>query len=277
MSGPPPARPFLGGGVGLRVASSLVMAPLALGAVWAGGIIFAAALALCAVLLADEWGRVAEGARGVQDGLRVAGLLLAILLGFGGDWTPAWLCLAATALLGVIAGLLRGGSPAAAFKALAGTAYVGVPVLALLALRLEGVPGLGLMLWLLLVVWAADSAAFAAGRTFGGPKLAPRISPAKTRSGLYGAVAGAALTGALAALAIGLDGSVLAWALGGALTGFGAQVGDLMESAIKRHFGVKDMGSLIPGHGGLFDRLDGLMFVAPPFALALAALGEWQI
>ena len=147
----------------------------------------------------------------------------------------------------------------------AGAAYIGLPVAALLWLRLGTGQDRETALWLLLVVWATDSAAYAAGRLVGGWRLMPTISPNKTWAGLIGGIAGAALVGAAAGAVLGLDARILAGA--GALLALVAQGGDLLESAIKRRFGAKDSGTLIPGHGGLLDRIDGLMTAAPVAAV----------
>ena len=117
--------------------------------------------------------------------------------------------------------------------------------------------GAGVVLFLLAVVWSSDVGAYVTGRLFGGPRLAPSISPGKTWSGAAGGLASAVLVGAAAAgLGWGHVGLVM---LAAGVLGIAAQIGDLLESAVKRHFGVKDSGRLIPGHGGLLDRLDGLM------------------
>jgi phosphatidate cytidylyltransferase len=113
-------------------------------------------------------------------------------------------------------------------------------------------------MWLLAVVWAADICAYFAGRVIGGPKLAPRISPKKTWAGLWGAVAGGAVVGLVVGYLAGSAGFLRLVVLGGLLA-IVEQLGDLFESALKRHYGVKDSGRLIPGHGGVLDRVDGLV------------------
>jgi phosphatidate cytidylyltransferase len=137
-----------------------------------------------------------------------------------------------------------------------GFLYIAVPTLALLVLSWAWFE---LVFWLMLVTWSTDIFAYFAGRSIGGPKLAPRISPNKTWAGLFGGMAGAAVVGALAAWLLGLD-PVFLYA--GAPLGFLAQMGDLYESRVKRRLGVKDSGHLLPGHGGVLDRLDGLLPVA---------------
>jgi len=122
-------------------------------------------------------------------------------------------------------------------------------------------------------VWSTDIGGYVAGRTIGGPKLAPRISPNKTWSGFAGAIVGAVIFGGLVALLFGAEMPLLAGAFAGVLA-IVAQMGDLFESAIKRKFGVKDSGRLIPGHGGMLDRVDGLIAAAPVLAVFHSTLGE---
>jgi phosphatidate cytidylyltransferase len=126
------------------------------------------------------------------------------------------------------------------------------------------------MMWLFAVVWAADICAYFTGRLIGGPKLAPKISPKKTWAGLWGAVAGGFIIGIAAAYAGGSASLFLAAALG-AILALVEQGGDLFESALKRHHGVKDSGRLIPGHGGVLDRVDGLVAAALFLALVILA------
>jgi phosphatidate cytidylyltransferase len=143
--------------------------------------------------------------------------------------------------------------------------YVGVPATALLWLR-DVAHGDRLVLWLFIVVWATDIGAYAVGRLVGGPRLAPRLSPHKTWAGLGGGIAAAAAAGAAAARGFASADAAILTVLSAVLAVV-AQIGDLVESAVKRHFKVKDMSSLIPGHGGLFDRVDGLLAAAPAVAL----------
>ena len=153
-----------------------------------------------------------------------------------------------------------------------GPVYVGLSCLAILWLRDDSEPGLHGVLWLLGVVWAADSGAYAAGRLIGGPKLLPVVSPNKTWAGLGGAVGAGAGIGF--ALAIWLEArSPALGALAGVLVGIVEQLGDLLESAVKRRFAVKDTSALIPGHGGLLDRVDGLMLASLLLAAAALARG----
>ncbi len=152
-----------------------------------------------------------------------------------------------------------------------GFLYIGVPSLALLWLRAEGDVGRHTVFWLMALVWAADSGAYTFGLLIGGPKLAPRISPKKTWAGFGGGVFCAAAAGAVGAFLLGKDNLLPLSALSAALGGV-SQLGDLLESWVKRHFGVKDTSNLIPGHGGLLDRVDGLLAGA-----TAAALLSWAV
>jgi phosphatidate cytidylyltransferase len=152
----------------------------------------------------------------------------------------------------------------------AGALYVCVPMLSLLYLREQGGVGLLLAFWALGLVWATDIGAYFVGRSVGGPKLAPRISPGKTWSGLAGGVVAALVFGFLLHVWAGLP--VRLAAASGLLAAV-AQAGDLFESWLKRRAGVKDSGTLLPGHGGLLDRLDGAVAAAPLAALLVALPG----
>jgi phosphatidate cytidylyltransferase len=143
--------------------------------------------------------------------------------------------------------------------------YALAPAIALLWIRERDAHGLELLLWVFLVTWSTDIGAYFAGRTFGRAKLAPSISPNKTWAGLYGGIAAAALVGGAWVLATGLGRPLLILA---PLLAVAAQAGDLFESWMKRRAGVKDSGNWLPGHGGLLDRLDGLVPVAVLTAIA---------
>lgn len=140
-----------------------------------------------------------------------------------------------------------------------GFVYALLPALALLWIRERDAHGLELLLWVFLVTWATDIGAYFAGRRFGKAKLAPAISPNKTWAGLYGGIAAAAVIAGAWTIATGLGKPLLLLA---PLLAVAAQAGDLFESWMKRRAGVKDSGKWLPGHGGLLDRLDGLVPVA---------------
>jgi phosphatidate cytidylyltransferase len=240
----------------VRLASALILGPVALLCVWRGGTAWALLLGVTMLGMGLEWARLAKLPRlGWYPALPV--LAWAVTWQFG--LTAGALALLCLTLLA-----------AAAFGrfAAAGLPYIGVGGLALLWLRLIPAQGLQDTIFLVAVIWATDIGAYVVGRLAGGPKLAPRISPGKTWSGAAGGLLCAGLIGlALAHLRL----AALPAAL---LLSVFAQSGDLLESAIKRRLGVKDSGRTIPGHGGLFDRLDGFLAAAPLAAiLALGALG----
>ena len=188
----------------------------------------------------------------------MAAVLAALAAGAIGLYAVAGWLVAAGAM-GALVLALRVESPRSAWYAL-GVVYAAVPCLALMWLRQDPQFGLAVTLWILTLVWATDTGAFFAGRLIGGPKLAPVISPKKTWSGLLGGMTAAALVG-VAAAALREDWTPGALAAASIVLAVIAQGGDLLESSIKRHFGVKDTSNLIPGHGGLMDRVDGLLTV----------------
>lgn len=150
----------------------------------------------------------------------------------------------------------------------AGFVYALVPALALLWIRERSPIGLELLLWVFVTTWSVDIGAYFSGRAFGGPKLAPTISPNKTWAGLVGGMLAAAVLGGLWATLLHLPAALLWLAAPFAL---GAQIGDLFESWLKRRAGVKDSGTWLPGHGGALDRLDGLVVVATLTAAVMIA------
>lgn len=152
---------------------------------------------------------------------------------------------------------------------LLGVPYIGLSVIALIWLRGDADYGFLAVLYLFVTVWTVDIFAYISGRTFGGPKFAPRISPKKTWSGFIGGVSAGAIAGMVFGQFIG-DTSLVVIGFVSLVIGIISQLGDLFESAFKRHYNIKDASNLIPGHGGLFDRVDGLMFGA--IAAALIAL-----
>jgi phosphatidate cytidylyltransferase len=147
-----------------------------------------------------------------------------------------------------------------------------LPSIGLLWLRGDTLSGAATVLWLLTTVWAIDTAAYAAGKLIGGPKLAPAISPNKTWAGLCGGIAAGALVGSIAGALVSPPEIVDVALLGGVLA-IVEQTGDIAESYAKRRFGAKDSGSLIPGHGGLLDRLDGMLAVTSVVVILTLAHG----
>lgn len=256
-----------------RILSAVVLVVPTVAATYWGGPYFAALLIAFAVVMAWEWDRLCGGGRFRLSGavlmLVVAAVTLASAIGSY-----------ATALAAVLVGLLLALAvghvqrrPKAVWTAL-GAVYIGLPIVALLWLRGEDDAGRAMVLWLLAVVWATEIGAYGCGRLAGGPRLAPRISPKKTWAGAIGGVLAAALISAAAASAAPADGGGIV--LFGVSLSLAAQAGDLVESAVKRHFGVKDMSNVIPGHGGVFDRVDGLLVAGPVAAGLIWASGGLQ-
>ena len=214
-------------------------------------------------------------------GGRFAGLLLrvlsAVVLGplllaavwFGFPWIDLVAALAAPVMIFEWSRLTRG---APVLRVLAWT-YGLAAIVALLWLRHQPAFGRETIIWLLVCIFATDIGAYFVGRTAGGAKLAPRISPGKTWSGLIGGMAWAAVASAAAGYAFGL-GETVHLAIAGAVLAVVGQAGDLLESAAKRRAGVKDSGRLIPGHGGLLDRIDGLMAVLVAAGIARLIAGD---
>lgn len=252
--------------VATRIVAGIALGLPVLLVVWLGTPAFEVMVALAAGILAREWVGMTGSGRSSWGGLLLGGVVIvavAIAAGLG--------IAAALAVLAVGTGLVVLATRGAPWMTL-GALYIGLPSIALIWLRNDPVTGRDVVIWLLLVVWASDIGAYAAGRLIGGPKLAPRISPNKTWAGLIGGIAAAAATSA--AFAAAVDGaSPGAAAVLGGLLAVVAQLGDLAESWVKRRFGVKDSGRLIPGHGGLLDRVDALLAVILVVACIAAADG----
>ncbi len=267
---PPAASPRWGRAFRLRVLSAMVMTPVAVLAIYYGTPWFEAMVCLAAFLMAREWAHVAAPAapRTVVLAFCAAATGLT-LLGMSALSFPLLALLLAAVALGI--GYLGRGRGLASGRWIAlGVFVVALPCMTLVWLRGNSADGRMIVLWLMLVVWATDTGAYFVGRIIGGPKLAPRISPNKTWAGLLGGMLAAFGVGVIVAV-FGTGQPLLLGLLSAALA-VAAQAGDLAESGFKRHFGVKDSGGLIPGHGGILDRVDGLLTTAPLVA-ALIWLG----
>lgn len=244
----------------LRVVAALVLAPAAVAIAYAGGVLWIALVTLAAAGLYVEWlmivGAVGERrvvAAGVAA-LLIAGLCLAI------GRIDASLLALAVGLAGVA--LL---APQRRHWNAAGFFYASAAEVAAVLVRLDQAWGFVALILILLVVWVTDIGGYFAGRGIGGPKLWPRVSPKKTWAGAVGGFAASlVIAGGFAAFGLGKTGPLL---LLGAILSIASQLGDLFESVVKRRFGVKDSSQIIPGHGGLLDRLDGLVA-----AVVLAAI-----
>jgi phosphatidate cytidylyltransferase len=249
--------------LGTRLVVAFVLIGLAFVALWAGGLGFWLVLSVAGILMIGEWavlmGVDAGQKRLAQYALSVPLAIMAPSLAAGPGFLALGLVIGAAFF---IAAVTRDG------RLGAGALYVGLPVLALLVLRGQD-KGLLLTFWAMALVWACDSGAYFAGRAIGGPKLAPAISPNKTWAGFLGGLLAA---GAFAFALVALFDLPLLLALATPGLAILAQLGDLYESNLKRQAGVKDSGNLLPGHGGIMDRLDGLVAVAPVAALLVLVL-----
>ena len=266
----PPVKSFDWNNFGLRATSGVIMGTVAIGAVLLFGApfhhreLFLGLVAVAGVVLSLEWAAMAApGSRRTLGSWTALAVVGCILSAFAGRYDLAW----AVVLLGaVVAALLAKRAQARALDGAYGVLYI-APACLVLVWLVGTLQGSGWTLMLFAATWSADVGAFAAGSVFKGPKLWPRFSPNKTWAGLAGGLAGAIL--ACVGVAAGLMHlSLMGAALIGALGGMATMAGDLWESVLKRRFGVKDSGDLIPGHGGLLDRVDGLMFAVMVFAIA---------
>ena len=259
----PPAADLIAPSLKTRVISAAVLLPIVVAFLYVGGLGFALFLAFAAVLMAGEWDRLTGGRGFGQQGVMLAaGLVLVLTLGYLGKVEWALMVLLPIAVVLALLGQFWGRGMV---WPVLGLFWLGLPCLALMWLRM-GDQGMLAVLWLLLSVWSCDTGAYISGRSIGGPKLAPRISPNKTWAGLLGGILAAVVASVLLALISG-SGSTVVFAIQGALLALISQCGDLAESSLKRRFDVKDSGNLIPGHGGILDRVDGVLFAAPALVL----------
>ena len=264
-----------------RLISAAVLAPLAIACLWFGAQAWMSLIAVAAGGLAIEWVQLCgrRAAAGAGLGVPLAVFAAGAVAVREQPGAALLVLLAGAVMVWVLAVRLPG--PRRAPRSLAaGVPYVGLAAVALIWLRADPAAGRANTLFLLLVVWASDIGAYAAGRLIGGPLLAPAISPAKTWAGAAGGLLVAIATGWVVARAmVGPPHPARVVLVAGGLA-VAAQAGDLLESYVKRRFGVKDSGRLIPGHGGLLDRLDGVLAAAPVAALLALLLGRgvnlWQ-
>ena len=265
-------RPFFG----------LLLAGLALAAMVGGGAWFAAFIAAVTIAGVREWHRMLRHGR-YSHYVAIGALAIAASLALPVLQARIYPALPAPLMLALVV-LLAAAALDAAVAALAGVPvlwqaagplYLGVPGIALYALRDVSGHGLWLVLLLFLAVWATDTGALVTGKLIGGPRLAPVLSPNKTWAGFVGGTMLAAGTVAGAMLALG--GSALRGAVFGAVLALIAHVGDLFESWVKRRVGRKNSGHLIPGHGGVLDRIDSILFAAPACAAFVFVYGAPSI
>lgn len=263
--------------IAIRAASAAVLAPLAIGGLWLGGWAFMALMGAAAALLAWEWAKMtAPGASKWMAAAVAIGIMVPGLTAYLADISLALVLLAFGAMLAfLIAQAVRRPPIDAAY----GVFYIGWPLVLLVWLRVSSEGG-SWMILLFAVTWAADVFAYLAGSVLKGPKLWPRFSPNKTWSGFAGGLIGGTAMAVILVLTQGAGflsfSGVNVWlaafiGLSGAVA---TMAGDLWESALKRRYGVKDSGDLIPGHGGLLDRVDGLMFAVVVVAAIKLAVDQ---
>ena len=276
----PPAKEAFQVNLAARIASATVLVPLVLVAVWFGSGPFLLFMAICVGLMGVEWAKMSAPHAPAEVAVTITVAVLAgVFAAYRGLYWQAWLLMIGGALAAAVASRHRTERAADAGY---GVVYIAPAVIVMVWLRdtaaeepFRLIPSAGVAWTLLLfaVTWGADIGAYAVGNLLKGPKLWPRISPNKTWSGFIGGLIAASLAslGMMAALPA-LDLSLLAAALVGLIGGLATMAGDLWESILKRRFGVKDSGDLIPGHGGLLDRVDGLMFAAIAVAVCRLAI-----
>lgn len=259
----------------VRLVSAAILGPVVLAAVWAGPIYFAAVVIIFAAILILEWQRLCFSGRFHWVGML---MLIAVLSPIAATLLERFEWALGALVIGIISVeiVARINGQLSPWWLGFGCVYAALPCVALVWIHSEGTSGTALTFWLLAVVWATDSGAYAAGRLFGGPKLAPKISPQKTWSGGIGGLCAALIVGAVSFNLMAAP-QIIGLLIVSAFVSVATQMGDLFESGIKRYFGVKDSGRIIPGHGGALDRLDGLLIAAPVAAgfMLLQQFGFW--
>ena len=249
------------GDLTIRLMSAAVLIPLALFMVWYGGAFLAVGCIIFGATMGYEWTRMTNSPTlPVMIVCGAAPTLLALLLSHG-------IGLLAVVVFAALAGFVHPGGPRQRLMSAFGAMYASGLPLSLFLLRSGDWDGQAAALLVMAIVWASDSGAYFAGRNFGGPLLAPKDSPSKTWSGAIGAVIACALAGLLASFILGA--SPFGWILAGIAISICSQWGDLFESSLKRRFGTKDASGLLPGHGGVMDRVDGLGMACIMAVLAL--------
>lgn len=263
---------FLAPDLRKRIASGLVIGVVALLMTYLSPILFSILMFAVAAAMSWEWGRMVRQSA-MPDTAMIVHILTVLVAAVLSATDMAGLAIAATLAGAIAVAALMFGVGNAQLSG-AGVLYTGLPVVALAWLRGDEPLGFLATLFVLSSVVVTDVAAYASGRTLGGPKLWPEVSPNKTWSGLIGGVLAAGIAGALLAWLSG-TGSAGWLASLGLILGLVAQGGDLLESALKRHFGLKDSSDLIPGHGGVMDRMDGIVTASVVAALVAFAIDAY--
>jgi phosphatidate cytidylyltransferase len=266
MTSPSPAKRFNWSNLRIRVASATVLVPTVVAAVWFGDVWYLGLILVGVALLAREWAEMSARRSVLGVALAIgAAVAISVIVAFRGHYYITWPVVVVGA---AAAALMARGAVERRVDAAYGVIYIAPAVIAMIWLRRMDA-GLSWTLLMFTVTWFADIFAFATGSLLKGAKLWPRYSPNKTWSGFFGGLVAASL-GAIGIVALSqvlpaLPDLRLAWPVAaaiGLLGGLATMAGDLWESILKRRFGVKDSGDLIPGHGGMLDRVDGLMFAA---------------
>ncbi|MGV8937046.1 MAG: phosphatidate cytidylyltransferase [Allorhizobium sp.] len=261
----------------LRIYSSIVMAAVVLAATWYGGLSFELLAVLVSLLVYYEWSTMTRLSErrfraNAWGWFSLVSISANLLFGAPDMTVPLLAGFVLTAAILSLAGKWSWWQPG-------GILYAGLTAISLAEIRGDDSLGLAAMLFVFAVVWSTDILAYFTGRAIGGPKLAPRISPGKTWSGAIGGTV-AGIAGGVGVALVYFQ-TVGIWVpLVALMLSVASQIGDLFESFIKRRFGVKDSSHLIPGHGGVMDRVDGLVFAcfaAFLFAVGCASLGGGTI
>lgn len=261
-----PSPPKKKSGLMLRVVSALVMLPVAISIILLGGMAYFLFVTLLTLLILYEWNGICEAR--AFNAVFIFQVIFALLLIYSmsmDKYFDLYVYLIPLSLL-VVSCIY--------FKmklkfSLLGIAYALLPALSLIWLRQYSDQGGWIVLWMMIIVWSMDTGAYFAGKSIGGPKMSPKISPNKTWAGLIGGAVTAVIFGLIAAHYFDLGFRLEFLIPAAAALAVWSQIGDLAESALKRHFDVKDSGAVIPGHGGIMDRVDGVVFAAPAVALFL--------
>jgi len=253
-----------------RPVFAVLLGGLAIFALYQGGLIFAAFIALVVTTAAREWHRMIAQTRFVEEFLLTS--LIVIAAAYTAVMMPhsvwPWLLVLGGAVLSFLLAKLR--HRRALWEA-AGVLYLGIPALCIVLLRIVPAEGFNLLLAFFIAIWATDTGALIFGKLIGGPKFSPILSPNKTWAGFLGGIVLAALVGGVAFALLQLNAE--RGALFAAAIAVIAHLGDLLESAIKRNFRIKNSGGLIPGHGGVLDRIDSTLLAAPVLAAAVFLAG----
>jgi phosphatidate cytidylyltransferase len=251
----------------VRIVSALIMLPIAIFIILNGGIPYFILIVLLTVLVLSEWNGICENKP--LSPLFFVQAISSILLMFQVNWDSPYLLASFLSSVVSISAMAYLGNAKIRW-AIVGFLYAVIPSLSFL--KIYQLAGGEVVLWMMIVIWSMDTGAYFAGKNIGGPKMSPKISPNKTWSGLIGGTITAMVFGGVFVYLINdksiplFDNALILLIFSG-LFAILSQIGDLAESAVKRKFSVKDSGALIPGHGGIMDRVDGVLFVAPAVVL----------